>query len=494
MIVALPLLGSIGIYFTRGRQKQRQILTMALALLTSVLTWITILNRPAGDFVLLHFTQNLNIAFRLDGFGCLFAGMVSILWPLATLYAFEYMEHEHRKNTFFMFYIMTYGVTLGIALSANMLTMYIFYELLTLVTLPLVIHELGHDAMHAGRKYLRYSLGGSALAFLGLVFLITHTDTGVFVLGGDLNAALSCEHGDALLVVFVLSFLGFGVKAAVFPMHGWLPTAGVAPTPVTALLHAVAVVKAGVFAITRLIYYCYGTDFLAGTWAQYAVLGLAIFTILYGSSLALKERHFKRRLAYSTVSNLSYILFGICLMNPIGMAAGLLHMLFHSVMKILGFLSAGSVIHRSGKEYLFQLDGLGRKMPVTFTCLTIAGLGLTGVPLFAGFISKWQLAQAALDTSAAMSASAAASGSASFGWLPIVGIAILLVSALLTSIYMLSITVRAFIHPLPEGDATHESGWKILLPLCIFAVLVLVFGVYPQPLMDLVTAIAQGTF
>ncbi len=467
---------------------------MALTLLTSVLTWITILNRPAGDFVLLQFTQNLSVSFKLDGLGCLFAGMVSILWPLATLYAFEYMEHEHRKNTFFMFYIMTYGVTLGIALSANMLTMYIFYELLTLVTLPLVIHELGHDAMHAGRKYLRYSLGGSALAFLGLVFLITHTDSGVFLLGGDLNAALSCEHGDALLVVFVLSFLGFGVKAAVFPVHGWLPTAGVAPTPVTALLHAVAVVKAGVFAITRLIYYCYGTDFLAGTWAQYAVLGLAIFTILYGSSLALKERHFKRRLAYSTVSNLSYILFGVCLMNPIGMAAGLLHMLFHSVMKILGFLSAGSVIHRSGKEYLFQLDGLGRKMPITFTCLTIAGLGLTGVPLFAGFISKWQLAQAAIETSAAMSASGTFSGAASFAWLPIVGIAILLVSALLTSIYMLSITVRAFIHPLPEGDVTRESGWKVLLPLCIFAVLVIVFGVYPQPLMDLVTAIAQGTF
>ncbi len=467
---------------------------MALTLLTSVLTWITILNRPAGDFVLLQFTQNLSVSFKLDGLGCLFAGMVSILWPLATLYAFEYMEHEHRKNTFFMFYIMTYGVTLGIALSANMLTMYIFYELLTLVTLPLVIHELGHDAMHAGRKYLRYSLGGSALAFLGLVFLITHTDSGVFVLGGDLNTALSCEHGDALLVVFVLSFLGFGVKAAVFPVHGWLPTAGVAPTPVTALLHAVAVVKAGVFAITRLIYYCYGTDFLAGTWAQYTVLGLAIFTILYGSSLALKERHFKRRLAYSTVSNLSYILFGVCLMNPIGMAAGLLHMLFHSVMKILGFLSAGSVIHRSGKEYLFQLDGLGRKMPITFTCLTIAGLGLTGVPLFAGFISKWQLAQAAIETSAAMSASGTVSGGASFAWLPIVGIAILLVSALLTSIYMLSITVRAFIHPLPDGDATRESGWKVLLPLCIFAVLVIVFGVYPQPLMDLVTAIAQGTF
>ena len=321
---------------------------MVLTLLTTVLTWITILNRPAGDFVLLQFTQSLNISFKLDGFGCLFAGMVSILWPLATLYAFEYMEHAHRRNTFFMFFIMTYGVTLGIALSANMLTMYIFYELLTLVTLPLVIHELGHDAMAAGRKYLRYSLGGSALAFLALVFLITYTDSTDFVLGGGMQSIMDSKGNTALLVVYVLSFLGFGVKAAVFPVHGWLPTAGVAPTPVTALLHAVAVVKAGVFALTRLTYYCYGTEFLAGTWAHHAVLILVIFTILYGSSLALKERHFKRRLAYSTVSNLSYILFGVCLMNPAGLAAGLLHMLFHSVMKILGFLSAGSVIHMSG--------------------------------------------------------------------------------------------------------------------------------------------------
>ena len=284
----------------------------------------------------------------------------------------------------------------------------------------------------------------------------------------------------------MLSFLGFGVKAAVFPVHGWLPTAGVAPTPVTALLHAVAVVKAGVFAITRLTYYCFGTDFLAGTWAHHAVLALTIFTILYGSSMAVKERHFKRRLAYSTVSNLSYILFGICLMNPVGMAAGLLHMLFHSVMKILGFLSAGSAIHRSHKEYIFQLDGLGRRMPVTFTCLTIAGLGLTGVPLFAGFVSKWQLAQAAVTTSAGMS---------SYSWLPIVGIAILLVSALLTSIYMLTMTVRAFIHsPSEDLTAVRESGWKILLPLCLFAIVVIVLGVYPQPLMELVNAIAQGTF
>lgn len=485
IVVFLPLLGSIGIYFFRDRVRGRQIYTMALTLLTSLLTWLLILNRPSGSYELLQFTQDLSISFKLDGLGSFFAGMVAVLWPLATLYAFEYMEHEKRTNAFFMFYIMTYGVTLGVALSANMLTMYLFYELLTLVTLPLIIHELGHDAMYAGRKYLYFSLGGSALAFLGLVFLITYTGSTAFVLGGDVNPALGTNRMSTLLIVYVISFLGFGVKAAVFPLHGWLPTAGVAPTPVTALLHAVAVVKAGVFAITRLTYYCYGVDLLAGTWAQYTVMGLVIFTILFGSSMALKERHFKRRLAYSTVSNLSYILFGITMMNPVGMAAGLLHMLFHSIMKILGFLSAGSVIHKSGKEYVFQLDGLGRRMPVTFTCFTIAGLGLTGVPLFAGFISKWQLAQAALQSGASLGAA---------DWLALAGICVLLLSALLTAMYMLSITVRAFFHPLPSGDTTTEAGWKILVPLCIFAVLVIVMGVHPQPFMRLMEAIAQGTF
>lgn len=480
--ILLPLAGGIGIYFIQNHVRLRRIYTLAVTLLTTLLVWLLILNRPSGSFILLQFTQNLNISFTLDGLGCLFAGMISCLWPLVTLYAFEYMEREHRQNSFFMFFTMTYGITLGVALSANMLTMYLFYELLTLVTLPLVIHELGHDAMYAGRKYLYFSLGGSALAFLGLVFVIVYSGSTAFVLGGDVNPSLGTNRLSTLLIVYVISFMGFGVKAAVFPLHSWLPTAGVAPTPVTALLHAVAVVKAGVFAITRLTYYCYGTELLAGTWAQYTVMGLVIFTILFGSSMALKERHFKRRLAYSTVSNLSYILFGITMMNPIGMAAGLLHLLFHSVMKILGFLSAGSAIHKSGREYIFQLDGLGRKMPVTFAALTAAGLGLTGIPLFAGFISKWQLAEAALQTG---------------GALPLIGVCILLLSALLTALYMLSISIRAFFSPLqmlPGLPIPKESGWRMLLPLCLFAVLVLVMGIHPQPFLRLVSAIAQGTF
>lgn len=486
LMVLVPIVGSIFIYLLRHRTRVLRPYTFCLTVVTSVLTWITILNRPEDGFTLLNFTRALSIRLQLDGLGSLFAGMVSVLWPLTTLYAFEYMEHEERRNTFFMFFVMTYGVTLGVALSANMLTMYLFYELLTLVTLPLIIHQLGHDAMYAGRKYLYFSITGSALAFLGLVFLIVYTGSTAFVLGGDVNPAMGTNRMSTLLLIYVVSFMGFGVKAAVFPVHSWLPTAGVAPTPVTALLHAVAVVKSGVFAITRLTYYCYGTELLAGTWAQYTVIGIAVFTIIFGSSMALKERHIKRRLAYSTVSNLSYILFGITLMNPIGMAAGLLHFLYHSVMKILGFLSAGAIIHRSGREYIFELDGLGRRMPITFAFLTIAGLGLTGIPLLAGFISKWQLAQAALSTG---------------GLLSLLGIGALLLSALLTAIYMLSLVIRGFFYAAPAGElvagrvaAPSDPGWKMLLPLSIFALLVLLMGLHPQPFWALVNAIAQGSF
>lgn len=223
--------------------------------------------------------------------------------------------------------------------------------------------------------------------------------------------------------------MGFGVKAAVFPLHGWLPKASVAPTPVTALLHAVAVVKAGAFAVIRLTYYSYGTDFLKGTWAQYAVMAIVIFTILFGSSAALKQVHFKRRLAYSTVANLSYILFGVTLMTPIGLEAGVLHMLFHSIIKIGAFFAAGAVLHSTKREYISELDGLGKKMPITFGTFTVFALALTGIPLFNGFVSKWALASAAIQSGDTLS---------------FIGIIVLLISALLTAIYMLNISVRAF--------------------------------------------------
>ena len=233
------------------------------------------------------------------------------------VYAWDYMKHEGHKPMFWAFFTASFGVTLGIAFAANMMTMYLFYELLTLATIPLVMHAMTKQAIHAGVKYAAYSIAGAALAFIGMVFLIVN-DAQEFVPGGHLAGYSGSM--ELLLSVFVLAFVGCGVKAAIWPMHSWLISAAVAPTPVTALLHAVAVVKAGAFACIRLTYFTFGTDMLYGTWGQYTVMALAMITLVFGSAMALKQRHFKRRLAYSTVSNLSYILFAAAVMTAGGRA------------------------------------------------------------------------------------------------------------------------------------------------------------------------------
>ncbi len=286
------------------------------------------------------------------------------------------MTKEKHEKVFFMFYTITYGVTLGIALSDNFLTMYCFYELLTLVTVPLVMHTLTREAILASRKYLYYSIGGAAFSFIGMIFILVYGNTSEFILGGVLNPEALVGQENIFLLIYVMSFFGFGVKAAICPLNSWLPQAGVAPTPVTALLHAVAVVKSGAFAIMRLTFYCFGTEFLRGTWAQYLLMGVVMFTIVYGCSMALKETHLKRRLAYSTISNLSYILFGVVIMTPLGLTAALSHMLFHAFMKIASFFCAGSIMHQTECHYIYQLDGFGRKMPKVFAVFTISSLAL----------------------------------------------------------------------------------------------------------------------
>lgn len=420
IVVLLPMLaGALIPIIPFKTRTQMMIYIEGAVLLNSVLVISMLLMPPEGTLVLFRFTGNLSISFRLDGLGTVFAAVVSLLWPLATLYSFEYMKHEGHEKVFFMFYVITFGVTLGIALAEDILTMYFFYEMLTLVTLPLIMHTLSKEAIMASRTYLYYSLGGAAFAFIGMIFILTYGTTSVFVPGGVLDAARLGDKTNLILLIYVLCFCGFSVKAAMWPFSSWLPKAGVAPTPVTALLHAVAVVKAGAFTIMRVTYYSFGTDLLRGTWAQYTVMALVIFTIVYGCSRALKETHIKRRLAWSTVSNLSYILFGVTLMTPLGLVGALSHLVFHAVMKICSFFCAGAVIYKTGRNYVHELDGFGRKMPVVFVVFTVSGFALMGVPGLCGFISKWNLAKAAV---------------ASHNPLAYAGVAALLISALLTAI------------------------------------------------------------
>lgn len=508
-----------------------------------VLVWLIVHSGENDQFILFRLYGRLTVMFKLDRLGRVFAGLIAFLWPLAVLYSFEYMKEERRKATFFAYYLMTYGVTAGIAMAGSMITLYLFYELLTLVTFPLVLYPMTREAARASRRYLYYSIGGAAFAFVGLVFILGFSASGTteFMPGGMLDAAAAGARRNSLLTAYVLAFFGFGVKAALFPCHVWLPKATVAPTPVTALLHAVAVVKSGAFAIMRLTYFSFGASFLRGSWAQWVVFAAAMVTIVYGSTMAVKEVHWKRRLAYSTISNLSYILMGAAMMSPLGLAAALSHMVVHALMKICSFFCAGAVMHQTGKTHIYELDGLAAKMPLTFACLTVASLSLTGIPLFGGFISKWNLAKAgfslglgsleganpALGNSGlgSMVFGSAKSGLATGGtgntmisgsiqWLGFAAVAVLLYSALMTAVYMLTVLVRAYFPKLAglagavrpasgsEGPAQVRSAFGsegsadyrdpnglMLVPLVIFSVLILFLGIHSQPLMAFLTGI-----
>ena len=481
IVILLPIFcGALVPVLPFKNRRQMEFYIETAVILNSILVVYMLFHRPDEVFTMFRLTGNLSISFRLDDLGTVFAAIVSLLWPLASLYAFEYMQHEGHEKVFFMFYTMTYGITLGIALSDDILTMYCFYEMLTLVTLPLIMHTLSRNAILASRTYLYYSLGGAAFAFIGMIFILIYGDNSQFIPGGVLNLVKIGNKGNTLLLVYVLCFMGFSVKTAMWPFGAWLPKAGVAPTPVTALLHAVAVVKAGAFAVIRVTYYSFGTEFLRGTWAQNVLMVFVIFTIVYGCSRALKETHFKRRLAYSTMSNLSYILFGVVLMSPAGLVGALSHMIFHAVMKISSFFCAGAVICKTEKNYIHELDGLGRKMPVVFTVFTISGLALMGVPGLPGFISKWNLAKAAVLDG---------------GTLAIVGMGALLVSALLTAIYMMTISVRAFFpgknFDYQKLEGVKDPGIQMLLPLLVFVAVMFVFGLHSQPVISALTDLAS---
>lgn len=480
--ILLPIFGSVLIPVLPFKKRNHMtIYVEAFVILTSVIVWGLIFGGTTEAFHVVYFIHDLSISFKIDGLTMVFAGLIAVLWPLATLYAFEYMEHEKNEKIFFMFYCMTYGVTLGIAFASDIVSMYFFYELLTLVTVPLVMHTLKREAVLASRKYLYYSLGGAAFAIMGMVFIIVYGTTCEFRMGGVMDMATIGENAPLLLWIYFFAFMGFGVKAAIWPLSSWLPQAGVAPTPVTALLHAVAVVNAGAFAIIRLTYYSFGVDFLKGTWVQYAVMAFSMFTIVYGCSRAVKETHIKRRLAFSTVSNLSYIIFGATLMTPLGLVGALTHFVFHGFMKICAFMCAGAFMHQTEKSYVYEMNGMGKRMPIVFGTFGISALGLMGVPGFAGFVSKWNLAEAAVDSQ-----------------LPLayVGIACLLISALLTAIYMLTVVTRAFFLKADPSythlESAKDPGWNMCMPLLICAASVVILGLFSEPLVLFFANVASG--
>ncbi len=483
--IILPILGGLGLLIAKFKERiKRQIYVASIIIADMILSLIFIFTVPDQKFTLVQFTDTISITLKVDGMSTIFGMIVSILWVVATFYSFEYMKHEGKENKFFAFFTMSMGVVMGIAFSANLITMYLFYELLTVATLPLVMHSMDQKASSAGKKYVIYSITGASFGFVAIMLLMNYGVSLDFVYGGILDMAKVSGMEHLMLVAFILAFFGFGVKAAIFPFYSWLPSAGVAPTPVSALLHAVAVVNAGIFAITRVIYYSFGADFLRGSWAQTVVMVATIITIVFGSSMALRTKHIKRRLAYSTVSNLSYMLFSLSLMTPAGMVGGLTHMLFHSVLKITLFFVAGAIIYKTGREYVDEIEGFGRSMPITMACFTICSLGLIGLPPLMGFTSKWTIASAAVESGNPLSYA---------------GIGALIVSALLTTLYLMIIVIKAYF-PGKDLDVktlnkdVKDPNMLMTIPMIALTAVSIIIGVYPTPFISVFETIANGLF
>lgn len=443
---------------------------------TALLTAAALLTAKEG-VTLFYLTDTLPIYFKIDAIGALFSLLAVVVLVCAGFFSFEYMKHEEREGRYYGFYLMMFGVLNALCFAGNLITFYLFFELLTLSSMPLVLHSGTKEAVMAGLKYLFYSLCGAYAALFGVYFLYQNCETLTFRAGGALKASAIAEHGGFLLIVAFIMILGFGVKAGMFPMHAWLPTAHpVAPAPASAVLSAM-IVKAGVLALIR-VTNLFGTDFLRGTWMQTAWICLTLVTVFMGSLLAFREPVLKKRLAYSTVSQLSYILFGLAMMQETAFAGSLLHVLAHGFVKAVLFLSAGAFIYYTGKTRVDELRGIGRKMPLTLWCFTIASLGLIGIPPTGGFVSKWYLALGSLKSGVPI--------------LDMLGPVVLLVSALLTAGYLLPITVRGFF-PGADYEANSQekqepSKW-MTVPIIIMTILSVLVGVFPSAVVLYMTVI-----
>ena len=422
---------------------------------------------------LFYLTENIPICFRTDDLSRWFVTAVTAVWVPVGIYSVAYLRHEGGEKRFFGLYLLVYGVLVCLDFSGNLVTMYLFYELVTLASFPLVLHNGSREAIMAALKYLFYSLCGAYMGLFGIFFLYRYSGAPAFAPGGVLNQEILGQHSGILLIAVMLMLVGFGAKAGMFPLHAWLPTAHpVAPSPASAALSGV-IVKSGVLAVIRVIYYIVGPDFLRGTWVQYSWMALALITVFMGSLLAYREPVLKKRLAYSTVSQVSYILFGLAVLSPAGFTGAMLHVAFHGVVKAGLFLTAGIFLVCCGKTRVEELTGIGRRMPVVLWCWTLLSLALIGIPPTCGFVSKWYLAQGALE-----------SGLGVWGY---VGTAVLLLSALLTAGYLLPIVTRGFFPGEDENlkpENAVNTGYKkpgavMLVPLLILAALSLGMGLLP---------------
>ncbi len=469
LLPAIPLVSMLTGLVIFGLRESSHRLRIALNLVGAV-TMVALVGMllvgvyRGGDYVSsLQLMPAITFTLRADSLAMLFVTLSAVLWLLTTIYAIGYLEDSPHRSRFFGFFSMCVSATSAVALAGNLMTFLIAYELLTLATYPLVVHRGTEKALAAGRVYLMYTLGGGAVLLFAIAWLKSFAGTVDFAHGGVLGDFVA-SHPTELKVLFFLLIAGFGVKAALVPLHGWLPQAMVAPAPVSSLLHAVAVVKAGAFGIVRVVYEVFGLETSESLGLLEPLALVAALTIVYGSARALFQVELKKRLAYSTVSQVSYITLGAAIFGPVATIGGLVHLVHQGVMKITLFFTAGNYAEELGIHRIDELDGVGRRMPWTSVAFSIGAIGMIGLPPLAGYISKSYLQEGA-----------ELAGAHWISW-------VLNLSGLLNAAYFLPILYRIWLRrassPWAPKRSRGEINWMLLLPPLATAALVVLFGIF----------------
>lgn len=488
--IALCLVAVLGIVLARRSPNTREGVSLLAAVANfGLVLWMWNRHQDGEEiaYTLCQFTEGMSIGFRVDSLGLIFALVASSLWIVNTLYSIGYMRshNEHKQTRFFSCFAIAIAAVMGGAFASNLLTLFAFYELLTICTYPLVVHAETDTARAGAKRYVTYLLGTSVALQLPALFIVWYLTGGNFDWStGPLLAGSTADAG-LLLFTFVLFLFGMA-KCGVMPFHSWLPAAMVAPTPVSALLHAVAVVKMGVFGVSRVVFSVFGTDQLGAIGADTLLIVFACFTIVVASLVALAQDNLKRRLAYSTISQLSYVLLGVGLLVPViadgvitGYEAGiggLLHIGMHAFSKITLFFAAGAIYVAAHKTKISELDGIGRRMPITMTAFTIGAFSMIGLPPVAGAVSKWFLVGSAVE---------GAHGAV---------LVVIVISALLNAAYFLPIVWRAFFRPYAPTSAApvpvKEAPWPCVVALSVTSILTIALFFFPDVFVDLATAVA----
>ena len=472
-VVLFPIVSALVIaLLSRKGERAMGLFTVCSTALTLAVMLLCAFTR-SGETVTLPI---VSLSFTLDGFRCIYGTIVCFMWFVSAMLSPQYFLHHHNLGRYYAFFLLCQGFTAGVFLSAELYTTFLFFELMSIGSYVWVAQEETEGALHAGKTYLAIAVLGGLVTLMGL-FLLEHL-TGTLVIAQLGEACAAVTNRSALWAAAVCILVGFGAKAGMFPLHIWLPKAHpVAPAPASALLSGI-IAKVGVVGIIRTVYFLVGAEHLRGTWVQYAWLTLGMLTVFLGSFMGCTEKVLKKRLAYSSISQISYILLGIFILTPAGLVGALLQLIFHAIAKVGMFLTAGSAIYLDDVTTMDRFRGLGRRMPVTLASFALLSLSLVGLPPFGGFHSKWQLALAGLD---------GLSGAVAY-LLP----AVLLVSALMTAGYLFPPVMQAFF---PGENAPKEPRIReplaLVLPLAVLGVLGFVLGLFGDSVVAAVQSIVS---